>query len=186
MLISDTTKEIPKAEFVGDVITRGIRTRLLNPKWADELLKHEFHGAQKISDRVEYLIGLSATTNAVENWIWSDVAKRYILDPKMRKRLVLNNKWATAEIVERLLEANKRGYWKATEEEIERLKEAYLEIEGWIEERMGEIKDDFQGGSVDILTAEEVTTWKSKMEEIKRSTMKNKKDYNDENLRLQR
>jgi cobaltochelatase CobN len=48
MLISDTTKEIPKTEFVGDVITRGVRTRLLNPKWADELLKHEFHGAQKI------------------------------------------------------------------------------------------------------------------------------------------
>jgi cobaltochelatase CobN len=56
----------------------------------------------------------------------------------VHKRLVLNNKWATAEIVERLLEANKRGYWKATEEEIERLKEAYLEIEGWIEERIEE------------------------------------------------
>jgi cobaltochelatase CobN len=136
MLISDTTKEIPKTESVGDAITHGVRTRLLNPKWADGMLKHDFHGAQKIADRVEYLIGLAATTGGVEDWIWGDVARRYILNPEMRRRLTLNNKWAAAQIVERLLEAKKRGYWDTTPDETKKLEEAYLEIEGWIEERM--------------------------------------------------
>jgi cobaltochelatase CobN len=32
---------------------------------------------------------------------------------------------------------------------------------------MGEIKGDFQGGSIDILTHEEVADWGAKMQEIK-------------------
>ena len=45
-----------------------------------------------------------------------------------------NNKFAAMEIVERLFEAEKRGYWKATEEELEKMRRAYLEMEGGIEE----------------------------------------------------
>ncbi|MEW6189692.1 MAG: magnesium chelatase subunit H [Actinomycetota bacterium] len=136
MLISDTTKEIIKTENVEDAIERGVRARLLNPKWIDGMLKHDFHGAQKIADRVEYVLGLAATTNRVDNWIWSGIAERYIFDEEMRKRMAENNRFATAEIVNRLLEANKRGYWDATDEQIEKLKGAYLEIEGWIEEKL--------------------------------------------------
>jgi cobaltochelatase CobN len=36
--------------------------------------------------------------------------------------------------MERLFEAEKRGYWDATEEELEELRSAYLEVEGDIEE----------------------------------------------------
>lgn len=136
MLITDTTKELIKTEDVGDVITRGTRTRLLNPKWIDALLEHDFHGAQKIADRVEHMVGLAATTNAVDNWIWSSIAGRYIFDDDMRQRMTENNRFASAEIIKRLMEANKRGYWDATEEDIEKLRDAYLEIEGDIEEKL--------------------------------------------------
>jgi len=136
MLITDTTKELIKTEDIGDVITRGTRTRLLNPKWIDALLEHDFHGAQKIADRVEYMVGLAATTNAVDNWIWSSIAQSYIFDDEMRQRLTENNRFASAEIIKRLMEASKRDYWDATEEEIEKLKNAYLEIEGDIEEKL--------------------------------------------------
>ncbi len=37
---------------------------------------------------------------------------------------------------------------------IDGLKRAYLEMEGWIEERMGDVKGDFQGGSIDVMTVE--------------------------------
>ncbi|MCI5180752.1 MAG: cobaltochelatase subunit CobN, partial [Candidatus Electrothrix sp. AW3_4] len=56
MLISDTTKEVIRTETVKESLNRGIRTRLLNPKWIDALLEHDYHGAQKIGDRVENLI----------------------------------------------------------------------------------------------------------------------------------
>jgi cobaltochelatase CobN len=54
----------------------------------------------------------------------------------MRKRLEENNKFAAVEIMERLFEAEKRGYWKATEEEMEKMRKAYLEMEGDVEEAL--------------------------------------------------
>lgn len=135
LMISDTTREAIKTEDIRDVITRGTRTRLLNPKWIDEMLKHEYHGAQQIEERVYNTLGLAATTHAVDNWIWSSIANRFIFDEEMRKRLQENNQFAAAGIVERLLEAEQRGYWDATEEELEQLRQAYLEIEGDIEAR---------------------------------------------------
>lgn len=46
------------------------------------------------------------------------------------------NVYATKEIVEKLIEANKRGYWKVDENILEELKKKYLELEGLIEENV--------------------------------------------------
>jgi len=134
MMISDTTKEVVATEDVREVIKRGTRTRLLNPKWIDEMLKHEYHGAQQIEERVYNTLGFAATTHAVENWIWSSIAERFVFDEEMRKRLMENNKFAAIGITERLMEAEERGYWKATDEELEKLRQAYRDMEGDIEE----------------------------------------------------
>lgn len=136
LFISDTTNEVIRTEDIQETINRGVRTRLLNPRWIDGMLAHEFHGAQVIEERVYNTLGLAATTNAVENWVWSSIAGRFIFDEEMRKRLQENNKFATAGIIERLMEANQRGYWEATDEEIEHLREAYRELEGAIEETL--------------------------------------------------
>jgi len=136
MFISDTTKEVIRTENVREALNRGIRTRLLNPKWIDELLKHDYHGAQKISDRVEYLIGFAATTHAVENWVWSAVLDRYVADEEMFRRMAENNRFATEELMKRLFEAEGRGYWNATDAELERLRDRYLDLEGMIEEKL--------------------------------------------------
>ncbi|MDP3563270.1 MAG: cobaltochelatase subunit CobN, partial [Methanoregula sp.] len=134
LMISDTTKEVVYTEDIKDVIRRGTRTRLLNPKWIDEMLKHEYHGAQQIEERVYNTLGLAATTHAVDDWIWSSIAERFIYDEDMRKRLMENNKFAALGITERLMEAEQRGYWEATEEELEKLRQAYREMEGDIED----------------------------------------------------
>lgn len=134
LMISDTTKEVVYTEDVKDVIKRNTRTRLLNPKWIDEMLKHDYHGAQQIEERVYNTLGLAATTHAVDNWIWSSIAERFIYDENMRKRLMENNKFAALGITRRLMEAEQRGYWDASEEELEKLRQAYMEMEGDIEE----------------------------------------------------
>ncbi|EHQ36388.1 magnesium chelatase subunit H [Methanoplanus limicola] len=136
LMISDTTKEAVYTEDVKDVIKRGTRTRLLNPKWIDEMLKHDYHGAQQIEERVYITLGFAATTHAVENWIWSSIAERFVYDEEMRKRLMENNRFAALGLTERLMEAEQRGYWEATEEELEKLRQAYMEMEGDIEERL--------------------------------------------------
>ncbi len=136
MLISDSTKESILTETVAEAINRGVRTRLLNPRWIEELLEHHFHGAQKISDRVEYLLGLAATTHAVENWVFSAVTERYVLDEAMFARLADNNRFAAEALLKRLAEAASRGYWQATEAELQALRERYLALEGLIEEKL--------------------------------------------------
>lgn len=134
--ISDTTSERVETETIDKSIARGVRTRLLNPKWIDAMLEHKYHGVQKISERFENILGLAATTNKVDNWIFSSMNAAYIEDKVMRKRMIENNKWAYLNMVERLMECNKRGYWQASEEEIKNLREVYLEIDGEIEEEL--------------------------------------------------
>ncbi len=136
LLFSDTTREVILTEDVAAAIRRGVRTRLLNPKWIEGLLEHDYHGAQHIADRVENVLGLAATTNRVDNWIWSGIAARYVFDREMRRKMEENNRWAAAELMRRLLEASQRGYWEADENELAELQQAYLEVEGAIEEQL--------------------------------------------------
>lgn len=134
--ISDTTGEVVQTEDVQISIERGVRTRLLNPKWIDGLLEHEQHGAQQILERFENLIGLAATTNRVESWVFSELNTTYIVNKERRKQLTENNRWAYHSMMERLFESHSRGYWNAQEEELQQLKEVYLGIEGAIEEKI--------------------------------------------------
>jgi len=135
MIIVDSTREIAKVESVKDSIERGTITRTLNPKWIEEMLKHGFNGVQKIADRIEYLLGLSATTNAVESRLWDKIAERFVLDEKLFNKLKELNPYAVKEMLEKLLEAEKRGYWDAGELK-KKIEEKYLEIEGILEEML--------------------------------------------------
>lgn len=51
------------------------------------------------------------------------------------------------------MEANQRGLWDAYTEE----------MEGWIEERLGETGGSFQGGSVYVFPPYEAKAWREKM-----------------------
>ena len=134
--ITDTTGEKIQTETVDKSIERGVRTRLLNPKWIHAMLEHSYHGVQKINDRFENMLGLAATTNQVNSWVFSDMHTTYIADEAMRQRLKENNRWAYFSMVEKLMECSKRGYWNATDEERDQLRRAYLELEGDIEENL--------------------------------------------------
>jgi cobaltochelatase CobN len=135
MYITDTTGERIETEGVEKSIGRGIRTRVLNPKWIDGMLEHKYHGVQKIAERFENVMGLAATTNSVEEWIFNDLHTAYIEDEEMRQRLKENNAHAYMSIVEQMMEYYQRGYWNASEEQINKLKEIFLELEGDIEEK---------------------------------------------------
>jgi len=70
------------------------------------------------------------------------------------------------EIGRRLMEAEGRGIWKPDPEVFEALKEAYLETEAVLEDTLEGVTGEFQGGSVDIMTTDDVEGWKSKMDAI--------------------
>jgi cobaltochelatase CobN len=135
VLIADTTKERIQVKTIQEAVRQGVITRLLNPKWIEGMLKHPHQGGQSIADRVEYLLGLDATTKSVGTATWSKVAQRFVFDRDMRLKLRANNPYAEAEVIQKLAEADYRGYWKATQKERIQINEAYMDVESWIEQQ---------------------------------------------------
>ena len=134
--ITDTTSHNIETQTVDKAILRGARTRLLNPKWINSMVEHKYHGVQEIKKRFENILGLAATTNKVENWIFDNMNATYIEDKNLKNILKENNKWAYFEMVETLIECNQRGYWNTSEDVLKKLRKTCLEIEGAIEEEI--------------------------------------------------
>jgi len=151
---------------MADEMRRVVRTRLLNPKWIEGMKQHGYKGAQDISKRVGRVYGWEASTQEVDDWIFDDITKTFVLDEEMRRFFEENNPYALEEMSRRLLEAQSRGLWNPDPELLEELKKSYLEIESWMEELAGE--GEFQGGAVDIISSEDVPDWDAKMKEIRK------------------
>ncbi|MCX7726955.1 MAG: cobaltochelatase subunit CobN, partial [Chitinispirillaceae bacterium] len=133
IMVVDSTEGEIVVEDLKLSLERATRTRIFNPLWIEGMLKHDYHGAKKIKDRVEYLLAFAATTGKVENWIFDKVADRFIFDEEMRKKLQQNNPYATIKIGELLLESQRRGYWKVEKEKIKQLQNIILNVEGDVE-----------------------------------------------------
>jgi cobaltochelatase CobN len=158
------TRDRDKVEIrtLADEVRRIVRTKLLNPRWIEGMKQHGYKGAGDISKRVGRVYGWEATTREVDDWIFDDIARTFVLDEENRKFFEENNPWAMEEIGRRLLEASQRGLWKADKDVLDALKSAYLEVEGWMEEKMGDATGSFQGGAIDVVIPEHLRAWREK------------------------
>ena len=82
---------------------------------------------------MENVLGLAATNNQVENWIWVKTYDQYVENEEIKEALIENNRFAMMDIIKNMIQAESRGYWDTDEEKIEELKKLYLELENWIE-----------------------------------------------------
>ncbi len=131
--IADTTTANAQVRSLSETIRLDSRTKLLNPKWYEGMLKSGYEGVREVSNRLNYTLGWSATSGQVDNFVYEESNETFINDPEMRKRLMELNPHSFRRIVGTLLEVNGRGYWETSEENIERLKELYQEVEDRIE-----------------------------------------------------
>lgn len=153
---------LPAESQVGELaetLQCAARAKLLNPAWSDHLRRHGHQGAQAVASRVNSLFKWSATSGQVPKNLFDAVVNTYLNDEEKRAWLRRENPYALEEITRRLLEAASRGLWAADEEMIEAVRSAALEIEGDMEETMGDGTGDFQGGKVEVLTADQVDKW---------------------------
>ena len=111
-----------------------LRARLTNPKWLEGLKRHGYKGAGDISKMMDVVLGWDATAEVMEDWMYTKMAEKYALDPEMQAWMKQVNPYALHNILDKLLEAIARGLWEADPEMEEKLREAYLEMEGEIEE----------------------------------------------------
>ncbi|NER31170.1 MAG: protoporphyrin IX magnesium chelatase, partial [Symploca sp. SIO1C4] len=117
-----------------DLLRLEYRTKLLNPKWAEAMANQGSGGAYEISQRMTALIGWGGTADFTDTWVYDQAADTYAFDPEMAQKLRESNPEAFRNLVGRMIEAHGRGFWQASEEKLQKLRELYdltdEEIEG--------------------------------------------------------
>ena len=131
--IADTTTANAQVRSLSETIRLDSRTKLLNPKWYEGMLDSGYEGVREVAKRLNFTLGWSATSGAVDNFVYEDANGTFIKDPEMRKRLMELNPHSFRRIVGTLLEVNGRGYWETDDDNIQKLQELYQEIEDRIE-----------------------------------------------------
>jgi magnesium chelatase subunit H len=121
--VSDSLSPQTKIRSLEETVRLESRAKTLNPKWYEGMLKHGFRGVAEIENHVANTFGWSATTNAVDPWIYTEISKTFLLDPIMFNRLMELNPHSVSSLTNRLLEAHDRGYWNPDEVILERLRD---------------------------------------------------------------
>jgi magnesium chelatase subunit H len=109
------------------------RTRMLNPKWTEGMLKHGYEGVRQIEVHLTNTMGWSATTGQVQPWVYEQLTQAFMLDPAMRQRLAQLNPTASARVASRLLEASDRQFWQPDPHVLQALRQASEELEDRLE-----------------------------------------------------
>lgn len=131
--MADTTTANAQIRTLSETVRLDARTKMLNPKWYEGMLSHGYEGVRELSKRLVNTMGWSATAGAVDNWVYEDTNTTFFKDEEMCKRLLNLNPNSFRKMVTTLLEANGRGYWETSEENLDRLRELYQEVEDRIE-----------------------------------------------------
>merc|ERR1712127_118517 len=132
-MMADTTTANAQVRSLGETVRLDARTKLLNPKFHEGMLASGYEGTREITKRLRNTMGWSATAGEVDNFIYEDANDVFIADDDMRKRLMDTNPNAFRDMIATFLEANGRGYWDTSEENLERLQDLYQEVEDRIE-----------------------------------------------------
>jgi cobaltochelatase CobN len=123
------------ARTLAEETHRVFRARVANPRWIASMIRHGYKGAAELSATVDYLFGYDATTGVAEDWMYEQVAQRYLLDEDVAEFMTRSNPWAGRAIAERLLEAADRGLWSAPDEAtLAGVRDRFLALEGELEE----------------------------------------------------
>lgn len=131
--ILDATQGAAKVRTLAEQIDLETRTRTLNPKWFEGMLKHGYEGVRHIEGHVTNTMGWSATTGQVEPWVYQQISETFVLDEAMRQRLAALNPKSSARVAGRLLEACERHLWEPDEATLEALRTANDDLEDRLE-----------------------------------------------------
>ncbi|KAJ8622698.1 hypothetical protein MRB53_031227 [Persea americana] len=131
--IADTTTANAQVRTLSETVRLDARTKLLNPKWYEGMIKSGYEGVREIEKRLTNTVGWSATSGQVDNWVYEEANTTFIQDEDMLKRLMDTNPNSFRKLVQTFLEANGRGYWETSEDNIEKLRQLYSEVEDKIE-----------------------------------------------------
>jgi magnesium chelatase subunit H len=133
VFIGDQTRGAGKVRTLKDQVALETRSRSLNPKWFEGLLKHGHEGVRMIEAQVTNTLGWSATTGQVDPWVYQRLSETFVLDEEMRRRMAALNPQASVRMANRLIEAFERNYWQPDEATLAALQAGADELEDTLE-----------------------------------------------------
>jgi cobaltochelatase CobN len=121
-----------KTETLEKYMGREMRSRYLNPQWIDAMLKEGYAGARFVNKVVDNLWGWTvATPDQIDDAKWQEMYETYVAD---RYQLGIKQKFREAKnllayqaMIDRMLTAVNKGYWKASPETVAALAQANRE-----------------------------------------------------------
>jgi magnesium chelatase subunit H len=131
--LSDSLSPGAKVRTLEETVKLETRTKTLNPKWFEGMLRHGFSGVAEIEHHVTNTFGWSATADAVDDWIYDEVAATFVLDEAMLERLRSLNPHSARTLVSRLLEASGRGFWSTEQSVLDQLQAVLASLEDTLE-----------------------------------------------------
>jgi cobaltochelatase CobN len=130
---SDPSRAV--ARTLEEETRRVFRARVANPRWIASMIRHGYKGAAELSATVDYLFGYDATAGVAEDWMYEQVAQKYLLDDDVAAFVAQSNPWAGRAIAEKLLEAADRGMWaEPAAATLDAVRDRFLALEGELEE----------------------------------------------------
>lgn len=120
-----------KAEDASRFLARELRTRIFHPRWIKEMQKEGYSGAVSLSSRMDNFFGWQVVDpNLVRSDQWDEYLDVYV-DDKLNLDLdewfEKTNPEALARMMQRMLEAQRKDYWQASDERLETLVKKYSE-----------------------------------------------------------
>ena len=121
-----------KIQTLDQFISNEMRSRYFHPRWIKAMQDSGYAGATAILDRMNNMWGWEVMTpDAVRDDQWQEFFEVYVddkYDMQMREFFEQHNAEALAQIIERMLEAVRKGYWQADAETLKKMLETYTEI----------------------------------------------------------
>jgi len=125
-------KSDAKSESFNRFMARELRNRSFHPRWVEEAQKEGYAGASMMLDRLNNFWGWTVMyPEGVTNAQWQEFAEVYVKDKynmEMREFFENSNPTNLAQMIERMLEAERKDYWQTDDETLKQLVETYLEI----------------------------------------------------------
>ncbi|WP_299942355.1 cobaltochelatase subunit CobN [uncultured Microbulbifer sp.] len=121
-----------KTQTLGEFVNQEMRSRYFHPRWIEAMQASGYAGATAILDRVNNMWGWEVMTpETIRDDQWQEIFEVYVDDKyqmEMRAFFETHNAEALAQMLERMLEAVRKGYWPADAQTVSKMVETYTEL----------------------------------------------------------
>lgn len=122
----------PKAETASQFLARELRTRQFHPGWIEGMKKEGYSGTTEMLDSINNFWGWQVTApDIVRADQWQEFADVYVNDKYklgMKDWFERHNPAAQAQMIERMLEAVRKDYWKPDAATVSELVARYKDL----------------------------------------------------------